>query len=89
MTWWNGIECLCDWVDIGVGQQRVTDNPDCPEHNPQTPDEGVVRAADFGPLADEHCVVQVGVFQQVHVTRWTGGTNGGPEHCAVCGRLKP
>ena len=25
-------ECWCEWVDIGVGMQRVTDEPTCPEH---------------------------------------------------------
>lgn len=28
-------KCWCEYVDIGVGEQRVTDNPECPEHNPQ------------------------------------------------------
>jgi hypothetical protein len=27
-------ECWCEWVDIGVGMQRVTDNPECEQHNP-------------------------------------------------------
>lgn len=29
-------ECWCEWVDIGVGMQRVTDELGCPEHNPET-----------------------------------------------------
>lgn len=32
-------ECWCEYVDIGVGEQRVTDNPECPEHNPQQEEE--------------------------------------------------
>lgn len=172
MTWWNGIECLCEWVDIGVGQQRVTDNPDCPKHNPQTPDEGrtvdnltrwaervaqrfgaddeaaadllgLIRAVVRSQVADEYpscgchvghysncpqreinawvrdrvsaapfcacggprghlwtcsesdpsrrevCFAQTGLLQQIHVTQWIGGTDGVPEHCAVCERRKP
>lgn len=27
-------ECWCEWVDIGVGMQRVTDEPTCPQHYP-------------------------------------------------------
>lgn len=27
-------ECWCEYVDIGVGMQRVTDELGCPEHNP-------------------------------------------------------
>lgn len=30
----NEEECWCEYVDIGVGMERVTDNPECPEHNP-------------------------------------------------------
>lgn len=30
-------DCWCEWVDIGVGMQRVTDNPECPEHSPMDP----------------------------------------------------
>lgn len=25
-------QCWCEYVDIGVGMQRVTEEPDCPEH---------------------------------------------------------
>lgn len=25
--------CDCEWVDIGVGMQRVTDEPTCPKHS--------------------------------------------------------
>lgn len=25
-------QCWCEYVDIGVGMQRVTNEPDCPEH---------------------------------------------------------
>lgn len=31
----SGNECWCEYMDIGVGEQRVTDNPDCPEHHSQ------------------------------------------------------
>ena len=27
-------ECWCEWVDIGVGMQRVAEIPGCPEHHP-------------------------------------------------------
>lgn len=30
-------ECWCEWVDIGVGMQRVTDEPTCPQHSPVDP----------------------------------------------------
>jgi hypothetical protein len=25
-------DCWCEWVDTGVGSQRVDENPDCPVH---------------------------------------------------------
>lgn len=28
-------ECWCEYVDIGVGMQRVTQEPGCPEHSPE------------------------------------------------------
>lgn len=30
--------CWCEYVDIGVGDQRCTENPDCPTHG--TPQDG-------------------------------------------------
>jgi hypothetical protein len=27
-------DCWCEWVDIGVGSQRVDENPECPVHTP-------------------------------------------------------
>lgn len=30
-------ECWCEYVDIGVGWQRVAENPECPRHTEGLP----------------------------------------------------
>lgn len=40
-------ECWCEWVDIGVGMQRVAENYECPQHFPHGPEDGFYDALGY------------------------------------------
>lgn len=67
----NEEECWCEYVDIGVGMQRVTDNPECPEHNPglEPVFTGVFRQANVA-FADLRQVV-LSVSRSMRRSTWT------------------
>lgn len=50
-------DCWCEYVDIGVGSQRVTEDPDCPVHTPMGFVFAVVGALQNAGLLKTLCQV--------------------------------
>lgn len=66
-------ECCCECVDIGVGHQKVAENPDCPRCTPEgltgavltaLAEAGLLRAIS-GPQGDEQAAPRVWAMPEI------------------------